>query len=293
MKRILLLVSLLWLPLASNGWSDEPTTTAPACRVAGSIETYHQTYREGFQPLGAAEDEVEARRLREMIEKLNNMTLPARSFERKADRPAAATVRKAAPAAAPPAPSAPPPPPAILSAEVLRELTQRVPPSVVDPIRLGDALYRSGHHPQALRVYREAIATARDPDDQAWLRYQIGVCLKESDPAEAKRYFQEVQNAASNGPWAELAALQQDLVNWMEQNQPAQFLNDLRRDLRELQDERMEESRQTPPRTGEKDPSTGSGAVGSAGGTAVPSVVIVPSSGKTPAGKKGKPQTNP
>jgi tetratricopeptide (TPR) repeat protein len=261
------------------GWAAAQTTSAPTT-ATNQAPRYRQAYREGFQPPADASDEM--RRMRELIHKINQTSLP--EYRPEPIRPAAVTpksVELADPAATKPKVAAPP---KVLSTETLKELTKRVPESVADPIRLGDALYRGGHGDQAMFIYQKALESAENPDDQIWLYYQMGCCLKDAKPAEAKKYYQKVRAAAPDGPWAELANIQLQLVDWMEQNQPTQFLEDLRRDLQPQNDERIE-SGQTQPRTGENSKPADSGTLGSSKRTAAPQ----PAKETTPA--PAKPET--
>jgi len=243
--------------LISAGWAESQSTTAPAKAVSGQAQHYRQAYREGFQPPNEATDEV--LRMRELIEKINRTALPDYQPEAITHQPRV-TPKSPVPAAT--AATLPATSPEVLSTQTLKELAQRVPDSVADPICLGDALYRSGHCTQALFIYQNAMEEAKDPEDQVWLFYQMGCCLKDAKPAEARKYFQKVRTTAPDSSWAELASIQLQLVDWTERNQPTQFLEDLHRDL-QPQDERIEASRQAQPRTGGKDQPTGSGALGS------------------------------
>ncbi|MBN1943979.1 MAG: hypothetical protein JW849_11860 [Phycisphaerae bacterium] len=257
--RMILTVGLL----SGLGWADAQPTVKPAGKPPHLAGKYHQAYREGFQP--PADADAEARRMRELIEKINRTSLPKHLPEPKAPPPPVQP-QTPAPAAAPQPAAAPPPP--VLSTEMLRDLARRVPRSVADPIRLGDALYHGGHYAQALCVYKDAMKNTKNKDDQVWLLYQMGCCLKDAKPAEARNYFQQVRQTLPDSPWSRMAEMQIDLLDWTELNQPVQFLEDLQRDL-QPQDERIEESRQTRPRTGEKKTSSGSGASGSSSSAAL------------------------
>jgi len=256
-ELILLVASLLTFA----GLAESQPTTAPTETSSDQTGQIRRAYREGFQPPENSDDEM--KRMRKLIDKINQTALP--DYRSKPiTQQARTTPETAAPAATPkpqPAANVQDAPPDVLSTETLRELAQRVPESVADPIRLGDALYRSGHRDQALFIYRNALAENRDPEDQLWLNYQMGCCLKDAEPAEARKLFQQVRSAAPDSPWAELADIQLQLVDWTERNQPTQFLDDLRRDLNS-RDERIEASRQTQTRTGEEKNPTGSGTLG-------------------------------
>lgn len=255
---LILLVTVL---SASAGLAESQPTTAPTETSSDQTPSFRQAYREGFQPPEDADTEM--KRMRKLIDKINQTALP--DYRSKPiTQQARMTPEVAAPVATPktkPAAKVQDAPPDVLSTETLKELAQRVPESVADPIRLGDALYRSGHRDQALFIYRNAMAETRDPEDQLWLNYQMGCCLKDTEPAEARKLFQQVRSTAPDSPWAELADIQLQLADWMERNQPTQFLDDLRRDL-SSRDERIDASRQTQTRTGEETNPTGSGTLG-------------------------------
>ncbi|MBN1556136.1 MAG: hypothetical protein JXA11_15455 [Phycisphaerae bacterium] len=237
--------------LISIGWADSPNPKS----ATEHKDQLRQTYREGFQPPAVADTEAE--QMRELIEKINRTSLPKYRPTPKSARLSDDAAKSAAETAKPQADvqTAAPPSPPVLSAALLKELTQSLPKSVADPTQLGDALFRGGHRNQAMFVYQEAMKHADEPEDQAWLLYQMGCCLKDDNSAEARRYFQQVRSTLPDSPWSELASVQLQLVDWIDRNQPMQFLEDMQRDLRE-QHERIEESRQPQSRTsGEKDPS--------------------------------------
>lgn len=282
----LILLTVGWLVSAAG--AQTATTPAPK-NTASSKREFRQAYREGFQPPSDTSDEM--KQMREWIQKINQTALPEYRPE-----PVAQPPRKASPQPAPVEAKKPEPvpnvPPAqdVLSTRTLRELARRVPESVADPIRLGDALYRSGHSDPAMFIYQNALTEAKDPEDQVWLYYQMGCCLKDTKPAEARTYFRKVHAVAPDGPWAELADIQLQLVDWMERNQPGQFLEDLHRDL-QPRNERIEEARQARSRTGDDGQSAGSGTPGSANPAASatsgkPSNIATPAENASPTGRK-------
>lgn len=248
----------LWILLLLVGavYAQATPAGAPAAKTPDHTQRLRATYREGFQP--PAGEDAEAQRMRKLIEKINTMALPSQQPTPKTNKPAPVSTPKTKPQ---PKPVAAPKAPEILSGQTLKELRTRMPESVADPIQLGDALFHGGHKAEALRVYQSVLENTTDAQDRGWLLYQMGCCLIETKPTEAKTYFRQVRKELPQTHWGQLAAIQLDLVEWTDRNQPTQFLEDLHRDLQQ-KNERIETPQASQPRTGGQTKQTGSGLPG-------------------------------
>jgi hypothetical protein len=248
-----LALPLLILVSMTSSWAT-PSGVSPSAPppAAGTKVKLMKTYRDAFSTPGNATEEAE--RMRELVEKLNRMSLrpqPVVTQPAEPDQP----IQPEKLQLASPVEEADSP---VLTARTLKELRSKTPQSVADPIKLADALYHSGYKAEALVFYQSSLPNAKRAQDRCWLMYQLGICLMETDPAGSRRWFQRLAEEYPGTQWSTLAETQGDLLDWKSQNQPRQFLLDLRRDLAE-KDERTEADDRATPRTDGQDAKTGSG----------------------------------
>lgn len=96
-------------------------------------------------------------------------------------------------------------------------------------LRLADLLYESQYPDRATPFYRLATE-ALDPnaplahENRAWALFQLGNCLRESAPAEAKLAYQRLTSDYPTSPWTDLAAMWHDLADWYWREQPRETL---------------------------------------------------------------------
>lgn len=134
------------------------------------------------------------------------------------------------------APAVEPPPavttrPAMLSADVLAKIVQTKANEIVDPAALADALYQSGQLAEACVLYRRALESVTDNDQRDWMLYQIGNCLRDTDPSAAREAYRKLLADSPKCPWAPLAESQDRLVEWKQANRPAQFTTEVQTSL--------------------------------------------------------------
>ncbi len=216
----------------------------------------NQAYRQSFAPPDDANAEVE-RELQDLIDKVNAISLPESApargkttapqhpapkqidAEKQTDASDAAEEPEAAAdesdeadnendAFGPPEAKFVPPP-------LLKSLVAHSPENMPDPQRLADALFASGHHEQAYALYARELETAEDPSDQAWLVYQMGNCKAESDRAAAAALYRRVMAEFPQSPWAGLAQTNLELLKWMDENKPREFLRELQADFGDVE----------------------------------------------------------
>lgn len=95
----------------------------------------------------------------------------------------------------------------------------------VEPMALGDVLFRAGQMERAERFYRmflEKTDLPNDPDWQ-WAMYQRANCLRRSRPTEARELYQELVKKAPNSSWSGAAAAQQETLAWFESVQKSKI----------------------------------------------------------------------
>jgi tetratricopeptide (TPR) repeat protein len=138
-----------------------------------------------------------------------------------------ATVERAA---APVAPAPVGPEEAIPSEamETLRELLAD-PNQASDPAEMAELLFLSGRIREATAFYQKAleIVTRSAPagkEDRAWILLQLGNCLRETDPTQARVMYTALANEYPDSPWAELAKAQSQFLTWSETARPRQWV---------------------------------------------------------------------
>ncbi len=112
--------------------------------------------------------------------------------------------------------------------QMLKDLSQQ-PGELHNPFELGEVLFLSGHLREAAAFYQEALRRidAKDirmVETRAWILFQIGNCLRNSDmPAAAKIYGQLIAEYP-NSPWTELAQAQVKLIEWLQKDEPENLI---------------------------------------------------------------------
>lgn len=101
----------------------------------------------------------------------------------------------------------------------------------VDPLALGDALFHAGQAEPAGRFYRQVLETLTSPEesDWQWAMYQLANCLRETDPDQAEKLYQELIEKAPNSPWTAAARARREVLGWYKSRQAQtveRFLND-------------------------------------------------------------------
>jgi tetratricopeptide (TPR) repeat protein len=105
--------------------------------------------------------------------------------------------------------------------ETLRRSPERVP----DPLEMAELLFLSGRPTEAVPFYDRAfqLTDPEDPSaakDRAWILFQLGNCLKQTDIARAQNAYMKLISAYPNSPWTELAKAQGRLLTWYQNERP-------------------------------------------------------------------------
>lgn len=112
--------------------------------------------------------------------------------------------------------------------QMLRSLSQH-PEKLNNPFELGEILFISGNFKDAATFYREAL-NRRTPDDagsardRAWILFQIGNCLRSSDPPAAAKMYGQLTTEYPNCAWAPLAQAQRKLMDWYQKDEPHKLI---------------------------------------------------------------------
>jgi tetratricopeptide (TPR) repeat protein len=112
----------------------------------------------------------------------------------------------------------------------IMELTKQ-PEKVHNPFELGETLFLSDNPKEAAIFYKEALRR-QDPNnitstlERAWLLFQTGNCLRDYDRIAAKEYYGKLITEYPDLPWADLAKIQSDLIDWYNQNNPQELIQE-------------------------------------------------------------------
>jgi len=110
------------------------------------------------------------------------------------------------------------------------DLTKQ-PEKVNNPFELAEVLLLSDNLQVAAIFYKEALKR-QDPNDitsaqdRAWLLFQTGNCLRNYDMVAAKDYYGKLITEYSDLPWADLAKIQTDLIDWYTQDNPQELIQE-------------------------------------------------------------------
>jgi len=105
------------------------------------------------------------------------------------------------------------------------------PEQIDNPLELGEILFLSGYQSQAAIAYQEALKRM-EPDypssarDRSWILFQIGNCLRTSDPATAAKMYKQLLAEYPNSQWADAAKAQDQLAEWFQKDNPKTFVAD-------------------------------------------------------------------
>ncbi len=139
-----------------------------------------------------------------------------------AEGPGSAAPAVAAPAASESAPS--------LSAKDRKtlETLQQNPGQVQDPLEMAELLFLSGRPTEAAPFYAKALdrISRLDPSydaDRAWILFQLGNCLRETDTAGAQEVYMKLVAEYPASPWTELAKAHGRLLTWYQKSRPEQL----------------------------------------------------------------------
>lgn len=130
-----------------------------------------------------------------------------------------------------PTPSATIEPTGALAEAALKKL-DRVPldPNQVgDPLQVAELLFLSGRRDEATAFYEKALARAArndssTEDDRAWILFQLGNCLRQTDMVGARDIYMKLVSEYPASPWTELAKAHGRLIAWYQSAKPQQLM---------------------------------------------------------------------
>jgi tetratricopeptide (TPR) repeat protein len=138
-----------------------------------------------------------------------------------AARPTPPTASATAPVASEPATS--------LSAQARKtlDMLRQNPLQVREPLEMAELLFLSGRPTEAAPFYARALDQIGriNPSydaDRAWVLFQLGNCLRETDAAKAQETYTKLVAEYPDSPWAELAKAHGRLLTWYQKGPSGQ-----------------------------------------------------------------------
>ncbi len=99
------------------------------------------------------------------------------------------------------------------------------PSRVQDPLETAELLFLSGRTTDAVSFYEEALRRTRAGDavcaaDRAWILFQLGNCLRETDVAKAQEAYMKLIAEYPDSPWTEMARAGGRYLTWYQDTRP-------------------------------------------------------------------------
>jgi hypothetical protein len=121
--------------------------------------------------------------------------------------------------------------PGTLAADTLARVDAAIKdPNIIDkPLELAELLFLSGHTKEAAVLYQKALdqldrENGARPEDRAWILFQIGNCLRETDMIQARDAYLKVVAEYPDCPWVDLAKAHGRLMSWYQKAKPRQLI---------------------------------------------------------------------
>lgn len=100
---------------------------------------------------------------------------------------------------------------------------QQNPDQVRDPLEMGELLFLSGRPAEAAPFYAKALDRINrvDPSydaDRAWILFQLGNCLRETDASKAQETYMKLVSEYPESPWTELAKAHGRMLTWYQKS---------------------------------------------------------------------------
>jgi len=104
------------------------------------------------------------------------------------------------------------------------------PNEVENPLEVAELLFLSGRPVEAGVFYKRALSlmppdTTGANNDRAWVLFQLGNCLRETNVAKAKESYMKLISDYPASPWTELAKSYGRLITWYQSANPKQLIS--------------------------------------------------------------------
>jgi len=89
--------------------------------------------------------------------------------------------------------------------------------AIEDSFSTAEILYIKGYFKEAAIFYRQSLNQPNLPSqEKAWILYQIGNCLRNSDTASALASYRQLITEFPQSPWTEAAKAQERVLDWLQ-----------------------------------------------------------------------------
>ena len=100
---------------------------------------------------------------------------------------------------------------------------------VRDPLEVAELLFLSGRPTDAVPFYEEALRRTSAGDtasgaDRAWILFQLGNCLRETDATKAQDAYRKLIAEYPDSPWTEMARASGRLLAWYQSTRPDRLI---------------------------------------------------------------------
>ena len=110
------------------------------------------------------------------------------------------------------------------TAELVRKLCEK-PSAVEDSFNTAELLYIKGYLKEASIFYRETLNRQKAVSKQkAWVLYQVGNCLRNSDPNSSLASYRQLVSEFPDSPWTAAAKAQERILDWMQKEKVKELL---------------------------------------------------------------------
>ena len=114
-----------------------------------------------------------------------------------------------------------------ITEQTLSRLKKAAPEAFDAPSELADALFTSGNFQAAEYFYQVNLKRDLPASDKAWNLLQIGNCLADAHPEQATKAYESLLADFPDSPWAPLAKIKLELIDWYQLNDPGAVLRSL------------------------------------------------------------------
>lgn len=103
------------------------------------------------------------------------------------------------------------------------------PNQIENPLEMAELLFLSGRQSEATVFYEKALAQtapndSSDEGDRAWILFQLGNCLRQTDMSRARDMYMKLVSEYPASPWTELAKAHGRLITWYQNARPQQLM---------------------------------------------------------------------
>ena len=112
--------------------------------------------------------------------------------------------------------------------QMLKDLLPH-PEKLTNPLELGEVLFSCGNVTDAAVFYQEALKRTNPNDanasgDRAWVLFQIGNCLRNSDRSTASKMYGQLLSEYPQSPWTYMAQAENKLIEWYLKDDPGTLI---------------------------------------------------------------------